>query len=107
MYPQNKGTSFWNFFLNSELRKFRHGISIVEHAINVARERWRRSERDKLGRRRSTKLTIPPSSDARPLHFIAEIVKLCLQQDFVARVNRRQLILILHVVGKLTVLATV
>ena len=26
-----------------------------------------RSERDKLHRRRSTKLTIPPSSDARPL----------------------------------------
>ena len=28
-----------------------------------------RSERDKLDRRRSTKLTIPPSSDARPLVY--------------------------------------
>jgi len=28
------------FFLNSGLRKFRHGISIVERAINLARERW-------------------------------------------------------------------
>jgi len=29
-YLQNKGTSFWNFVLNSGLKKFRHGISIVE-----------------------------------------------------------------------------
>jgi len=29
----------------------------------------RRSERDKLDRRRSTKLTVPPSSDARPLVY--------------------------------------
>ena len=29
-YLQNKGTSLWNFVLNSGLRKFRHGISIVE-----------------------------------------------------------------------------
>ena len=34
-----KGTSLWNFVLNSGLRKFRHGISIVERAINLARER--------------------------------------------------------------------
>jgi len=27
---KNKGTSPWNFVLNSGLRKFRHGISIVE-----------------------------------------------------------------------------
>ena len=26
----NEGTSIWNFVLNSSLRKFRHGISIVE-----------------------------------------------------------------------------
>ena len=25
---RNKGTSLWNFFLNSRLGKFRHGISI-------------------------------------------------------------------------------
>ena len=30
----------WNFFLNFGLRKFRHGISIFERAINLARERW-------------------------------------------------------------------
>jgi len=36
---------------------------------------------------------IPPSSDARPLLFIAQIVKRYLQHDFVARVNYRQLIL--------------
>ena len=27
---KNKGTSLWNFVLNSGLRKFRHGVSIVE-----------------------------------------------------------------------------
>ena len=37
----------------------------------------------KLDRRRSTKLTMPPNSDARPL----VIVKLCLQHDTVARVR--------------------
>ena len=34
---KNKGTSLWNFFLNSWLRQFRHGISIVEPAIE---EMW-------------------------------------------------------------------
>jgi len=33
---QNKGTSLWTFFLKSGLRKFHHGISIVECAINLA-----------------------------------------------------------------------
>jgi len=39
---KNKGrpTSLWNFFINYGLRKFRHGISIVDRAINLARERW-------------------------------------------------------------------
>ena len=37
---KNKDTFLLNFFLNSRLRKFRHGISIVELAINSARERW-------------------------------------------------------------------
>ena len=50
-YLQNKGTSLWNFFLNSG--EFRHGISIVERAINLAWEGGR-SERDKLDLRRST-----------------------------------------------------
>jgi len=34
------------------------------------------TENDKLDRRRSTKLTVPPSSDAWPLKFITEIVSL-------------------------------
>ena len=29
-YLQKKGTSLWNFAPNSRLRKFRHGISVVE-----------------------------------------------------------------------------
>ena len=34
---QGKGTFLWNFFLNSGLGKFCHGISI-ERAVNLARE---------------------------------------------------------------------
>jgi len=36
---RNKGTFLSDFFLNAGLRKFRHGISSVERAINLARER--------------------------------------------------------------------
>ena len=35
-YLQNKGTSLWNFVLNSVLRKFRHGISIVETCYQLS-----------------------------------------------------------------------
>jgi len=45
----------------------------------IARERWTLSPR-------STMSILPQSSDARPLQFIARIVKRCLQHDFVARV---------------------
>ena len=61
-YLQNKGTSLRNFFINSG--KFRHSISSVERVTDSALERWTLSERDKLDRRRSAQLTIPPSSDA-------------------------------------------
>ena len=33
---KNNGTSFWNFVLNSRLRKFRHGISIVETCYQLS-----------------------------------------------------------------------
>jgi len=36
---KNKGTSLWNFVLNSGLRKFRHGISIVETCYQLS---WRK-----------------------------------------------------------------
>ena len=63
IYKDN-GTSVWNFVAtNSELKIIRYGVS--KRVINLARESGR-SERDKLERHRSTKLTIPPSSDARP-----------------------------------------
>ena len=38
-------------------------------------------------------LIIPPDSDAQSLQFIAQIIKLCLQHDFVTLVSQRQLIL--------------
>jgi len=67
---KNGGTSLLNFLLNSGLRKFRHGISIVERNINLVREGGR-PERDKLDIRGST----------------TETVKFCLQDDFVAQVD--------------------
>ena len=33
---KNKGTSLWNFFLNSGVRKFCHGISIVETCYQLS-----------------------------------------------------------------------
>jgi len=54
-----------DFFLNSALIKCRHGTSFVECAINLARERWRRSEREKLYRRLSTELIINCSLSQR------------------------------------------
>jgi len=33
---KHKGTSLWNFVLNSALRKFRHGISIVETCYQLS-----------------------------------------------------------------------
>jgi len=33
---KNKGTSLWNFVLNSGLRRFRHGISIVETCYQLS-----------------------------------------------------------------------
>jgi len=61
-------TSLWNFAPNSDLQNFVTAYRSSKRVINLA-EKGRRSERDKLGRRRSTskKLMIPPSSDARSL----------------------------------------
>ena len=86
---RNKGTSLWYFAPNSGLRKFRHSMSIVEAC-------YQHSSR-KVDAQSVINWTVvgqlPPSSDAQPLQFIAQIVKLCVQHDFVARVNWRQLIL--------------
>jgi len=62
---------------------YRSSKRVVDYKL----DKGERSERDKLDRCLSTKLIIPQSSDARPLQFIAESVKLCLQHDCVARVN--------------------
>ena len=35
-YLQNEGTSLWNFVLNSGLKKFRHGISIVQTCYQLS-----------------------------------------------------------------------
>jgi len=67
---KNKGTSLWNFVPNFGLREFCFGISIVETCCRFSSTKGGRSEGDKLDSRRSTKLTVSPSSDARPLEFI-------------------------------------
>jgi len=64
----------------SEVRRVRAGLPRVRGLCLVGSGPVRVVE---LG----TMLMIPPSSDARPLYFIAEIVKLCLERDFVALVN--------------------
>jgi len=65
---KNKGTSLWNFVPNSGLRKFCFRISIVKT--------WYRLRSTKVDAQSTInwtvvgqlKLTVPPSSDARPLY---------------------------------------
>ena len=56
-------------FKTPDLENFALAYLSSKHVINLA-EKGGRSESDKLDRRRSTELTLPPSSDARPLQFI-------------------------------------
>jgi len=91
----SKGTSLWNFVPNAGLRKVCFGIWSSKHLIDLAPQggppiecdklEAGPLECDKLDYRRSTKLTIPPSSDNRSL-FITIISELCLPHHFVARV---------------------
>jgi len=69
-YLKNKGTSLGNVVPNPGLllRNFASVYRSSKSVIVLARHGGR-SERDKLDRRRSTKLTMPPSSDARPLVY--------------------------------------
>jgi len=83
---KNKVTSLWNFVLNSGLRKFRHNISIVETCYQLSSKKVDAQSVINWAVIGQPESIIPPSSDARPL-FIAQIVKRCLQHDFVARVN--------------------
>jgi len=62
---KNKGASLWNFVRNFNLRKICFSILIVGKCHRLSSRKV--DSQTKLDRRRSTKLTIPPSSDARPL----------------------------------------
>ena len=67
-YLQNKGTSLWNFFLNSGPGKFRHGVSIIEACYQLSSRKVDAQNVINLGRRRSTKSQIPlDGPDLRPL----------------------------------------
>jgi len=69
---KNKGTSLWSLELCST---FGHKISLRYidflnvYVLSTWLEKGGRSGRDKLDRRRSTKLTVPPSSDSQPLVY--------------------------------------
>jgi len=66
---KNKGTSVRNFVTRTlQSENFASAYRPSKRVINLARERWT-LRCDKLDRRRSTKLTVPPSSDARPLVY--------------------------------------
>jgi len=63
-YIQNKGTSPGTLSQTPDLK-----ISHRHIDRQTCYRQGGRSERDKLDRRRSAKLTIPPSSDSRPLVY--------------------------------------
>ena len=60
-YLQNNGTSLLNFFLNSGLKKLRHGVSIVETCCRLSS-----SKADAQSVINWT-VDVPPSSDSQPL----------------------------------------
>ena len=59
--------------------------------LSIQLDKCGRSVRDKLDRRRSTKLTVHATFGSQ---FITVIVKLCVARDSVARVHQRQLTLV-------------
>ena len=101
-----KNESFWNFAPNAGRSKIRHSILLLLCSVNAPcvghKDDESQAQDDKTCYQISSRkvdaqsvinwaivvqLIILPSSDARLLLFIAQIVKLCLQHDFVARVN--------------------
>jgi len=67
---QPTASKHWRHFSQtSDLENFAIAYRSPKHVINSA-EKGGRSERDKLDRRWSTKLTIPPSCDAWPLVYL-------------------------------------
>ena len=62
---KNNGTSLWNFVLDYGLQKISPRHIDRRNVLSTYLEKGGRSQRDKLGRRRSTKSIIPPSSDRR------------------------------------------
>ena len=71
-----------------DLENFASVYRSSKHVIDLARQGGR-SELDNLDRRRSTNLTIPPSSDARPYSFSSSVYS-----SSVARVSWRRLIVV-------------
>jgi len=64
-------------------QKFSHCASFVTRCCQLSLTK-QEAQRDKLDRRRSSKLTIPATIDQ---FFIAPIVHLCLKRDFVTRAH--------------------
>ena len=68
MSPKIRVLPFDNSSKTPDLENFASTCRSSKRVIDLARQGGR-SERDKLGRRRSTTLTISPSSDSRPLVY--------------------------------------
>jgi len=66
---KTKVTALWNFVPNSGLQKILLRQIHRRDVFSTKFEKGGRSERDKLNRRRSSRLTIPPSFDSRPLIY--------------------------------------
>ena len=84
---KNKSTSVWNFVLNSGLKKFRHGISIVETCYQLSLRKVDAQSAINwtvVGQQVDNTSIRSPTLDHYSLSLI---VKRCLQHDFVARVN--------------------
>ena len=64
---KNKRISLWNFARNSELLKFHHERSIVEMYCQLCLTKV--DAQRLIDRRQSAELTMPPSSDSRPLVY--------------------------------------
>ena len=68
-FSKNKALFSGNLSQTPELEKILLKYIDRRNVLSTELETGGRSERDKLDRRRPTKLTIPPSSDARPLVY--------------------------------------
>ena len=85
---KNKGTSLWNFAPNSGLRKFRHGISIVEARYQLCSRKVDAQSVINWAVVGQLRVYVDNTSELRrSTNAFYRTVKLCLRHEFVTRVN--------------------